>query len=224
MTKPALGLRSISYGGGVQSTALLVLAAQERAAAREGGGAGMNGTTTLEDLAVVGRRLLFTRFRELGDGPEHPGIITGLETGDSGALRALIRIDGTRSTLSTPVDYEGLTYLDEVVDVPDLPMGPFTPVADDRNAIREHDGVLYAQVGEDGEWLVVITDDLAAAKNVARWHAKDIGLALDEDDLDAFEAEWSVFEWQPENAECPWTVRPAEDGEILAVHTYGLYA
>ena len=68
-------------------------------------------------------------------------------------------------------------------------MGPFTPVADDRNGIYALDGVLYAAVGEDGETLVVLTDDLETAKKVARHHAKSVDLDLDEDDLEYFETE-----------------------------------
>lgn len=184
----------------------------------------MTSTASLEDQAVTGRRVLFTYHRELGTGPEHPGIITGLEDGYEGTRLALIRLDGTRSTLSIPTDYEGITYLDQVVDVPALPTGSFIPVADDKNVVQEHDGVLYAQTGEDGEYLVVVTDDLEAAKNVARHHAKSIGLALTEDDLEAFDAEMSTFVWEPENAECPWVVGPAQDGDENAVHTFTLYA
>jgi hypothetical protein len=181
-------------------------------------------SSTLTEKAVVGRRVTFTYYRHLKDGPAVPGIITGTETAVNGAPLARVRLDGTRSTITPPIDYEGLTYLDEVVDVPDLPMGPFTPVADDRNGIYALDGVLYAAVGEDGETLVVLTDDLEAAKTVARHHAKSVDLDLDEDDLEAFEAERSVFEWEPENSESPWTVRTAEQGEAHAIRTYCLDA
>jgi len=183
----------------------------------------MTSTASLEDLAVIGRRVLFTYHRDLGTGPEHPGIITGTEVG-FGVTVALVRLDGKRSPLSVPTDYEGLTYLDQVVDGPALPTGSFIPVANDKNAIQEHDGVLYAQTGEDGEYLVVVTDDLEAAKKVARHHAKSIGLSLTEDDLEAFDGELSTFVWEPEGAECPWVVGPAEDGDENAVHTFTLYA
>ncbi|MFD0509399.1 hypothetical protein ACFQ0G_53835 [Streptomyces chiangmaiensis] len=96
-------------------------------------------TTIAHPKAVAGRRVTFTYFRDLdvADGPEYPGIVTGTETAANGILLARIRLDGTRSNLAIPADYEGLTYLDEVVPVPELPMGRFLPVADDRNGFYE---------------------------------------------------------------------------------------
>jgi hypothetical protein len=186
----------------------------------------MSGTTTLEDLAVTGRRVLFTYYRELGDGPEHPGIITGTEDGDSGALRVLVRIDGTRSPLSVPADYEGLTYLPDVVDVPALPMGPFTPTANEANGFFEHDGVLLTAVGEDGEDVVVLTDDEDKALEAAIGYGPELGFDSDyfTDIFDPRDAKprWVVFEWQLEDAECPWLMNTAAEGDPHAVHIYYL--
>lgn len=181
-------------------------------------------TSTLTEKAVVGRRIEFTYFRELKQpNPQaFPGIITGTEPGYSGNLLALIRLDGTRSTLRTPIDYQGLTYLDEVTEVPDLPMGPFTPVADDRHGLWEKDGILYATIGEDGYDLVLITTDQTAALAVARAHLEDSLGDLDYVDFDRMTGYQAVFEWEPEDAECPWTVRWPADGYEKAVHIYYL--
>src|SRR5205823_1111058 len=101
-------------------------------------------TSTLTEKAVVGRRITFTYYRDLDQPgpPAYPGIITGTQPGYSGGLVARIRLDGKRSNLAIPVDYEGLTYLDEVVPVPELPMGRFIPVASDENGFYEKAGVL----------------------------------------------------------------------------------
>lgn len=183
----------------------------------------MTSTASLEDLAVHGRRVLFTYFRELGDGPEHPGIITGLETGGSGALRALIRIDGTRCNLSVAVDYEGLTYLDEVVDVPELPMGPFTPTAADMLGVWE--GVPLSTIGEDGADMVLLTDDRDKAVAAVRAYDQDAGVDGQFIDYDAMKPYWAVFTWEPEDAECPWTVNwDAQKDDDQAIRIYYLPA
>lgn len=187
--------------------------------------------TTLEELAVEGRRVTFTyhRDRNLPDGYAWPGIITGTEPGLSGKPQALIRLDGRRSTLSIPVDYEGITYLDEVVPVPDLPMGRFQPVADDRNGFYEKAGVLVAAIGEDGEDLVIVTDDQTAARAAAYAFSDQMGLGLESVDCVDFEVMrpcWAVFEWEPEDAECPWTVNwdGVREGDEKAVRIYYLPA
>jgi len=164
--------------------------------------------TKTTEKAVAGRRITFTYYRDLdlADGPTYPGIITGTEPGLSGALRALIRLDGTRSTLSIPVAYEGLTYLDEVIEVPELPMGRFLPFASDEFGFYEKAGVLVAAIGEDGEDLIVVTDDLAKARAAVTDYADWTGLDPDYVDLEDLRAKWAVFTWEPEDAECPWTV------------------
>ena len=184
--------------------------------------------STLETKAVVGRRVEFAYYRSLHDEAETlwaPGIVTGTETGVNGGLLARVRLDGKRSTLTVPVGYDGLRYLDQIVPVPELPMGRFTPVADDMNAFYENNGVLFAAVGEDGEDLVVLTGDVDVAKAVALAWAKDTGLDLDEDDLKYLEPRWAVFEWEPEDAECPWTVRwDASEGDDQAIRIHYLPA
>jgi hypothetical protein len=176
----------------------------------------MSSTMTTEK-AVVGRRVTFTYYRDLDQAarPAHPGIVTGTEPGLGGALLALIRLDGTRSTLSVPVTYEGITYLDEVVPVPDLPMGRFIPFASDQNGFYEKAGVLVAAIGEDGEDLIVVTDNLATARAALTDYADWTGLDLDYVDAEDLRPYWAVFEWEPENAN--WT---ATEGDDQAVHIY----
>lgn len=187
-------------------------------------------STPITDIgarAVTGRRVTFTYYRDLdqADAPAYPGIITGTEPGYNGALLARIRLDGTRSNLSIPVGYEGLTYLDQVAPVPQLPMGPFTPVADDHMGFYEKAGVLLATLGEDGEDLVIVTDDLAKARAAASAYADEIGLDPDYVHLNHLHPLWAVFEWEPEDAECPWTVNwDAAEGDDQAVHIYYLPA
>lgn len=187
-------------------------------------------TGTLTEKAVVGRRVEFTYFRDLPDGPTHPGIITGTEPGRSGSLLALIRLDGKRSNLSIPVDYEGLTYLGEVVPVPDLPMGPFIPTATypDPGVLVEKVGVLVTAVGEDGMDLIAITTDRTAAETAIRARAVELGFDVDYLDFDRMQARWGVFDWEPYDPACPWAADDwfvrwdAREGDEKAVHIFHL--
>ncbi|MEU9218830.1 hypothetical protein AB0D47_20040 [Streptomyces sp. NPDC048376] len=184
-------------------------------------------TATLENLAVTGRRIEFAYHRSLIDDTATlwaPGIITGTETGLNGSLLARVRLDGRRSSLTIPVAYEGLRYLDEVVTVPELPMGRFLPTADEA-AFYEKAGVVIAPIGEDGEELVILTGDLGKARAAALAHARDIDLDEDYIDLGALKAAWAVFEWEPEDGECLWTVRlDACEGDDMAVRVHYLPA
>ncbi|WP_399559507.1 hypothetical protein OIA45_48775 (plasmid) [Streptomyces chartreusis] len=184
----------------------------------------MTNTNTLTEKAVAGRRVEFTYHRDRGlpNPPTYPGVITGTEPGASGRLLARVRLDGTRSNLHIPVDYEGLTYLDEVGPVPELPMGRFTPVASDPYGFYKKAGVLLATIGEDGADLVVITDDPEIARAAARLYDTEIGVDVDSVNYGAMAPKWAVFEWEPEDAECPWTVSWASQGDDQAVHIYYL--
>ncbi|MFD8777581.1 hypothetical protein [Streptomyces sp. NPDC059916] len=181
-------------------------------------------TTTLTDLAVVGRRVELTYHRDLNDPaqPAHPGVITSVNADKASVW---IRLDGKRYNLPARTDYEGLTYLNEVGDVPELPMGPFTPVADDKNGLYEKEGVLFAATGEDGEDWVVVTDDRDKAYAAARAYAKERGMDLDWINAEGLKPSWAVFEWEPEDAEFPWTVRwDAAEGDDKAVRIHYLPA
>ncbi|MFI8792633.1 hypothetical protein [Streptomyces sp. NPDC055105] len=182
-------------------------------------------TITVEDLAVEGRRIELTYYRDLNDPaqPAHPGIITGVNA-DKASL--WIRLDGTRCNLAARTDFEGLRYLDEVVPVPALPMGRFTPERSDTNGFYEKDGVLLAAIGKDREDLIVIAEGREKAIAVARAYLDDQAwVDLDYVDFDNIRAHWAVFEWEPEGAESPWTVRwDAAEGDDQAVRIHYLPA
>lgn len=185
-------------------------------------------TAILEDLAVVGRRVEFAYYRSLIDDTATfwlPGIITGTEAGLNGSVLARVRFDGRRSSLTIPVAYGGLRYLDQVGPVPELPMGRFLPVADDQNGFYEEAGIVLASIGEDGEELVILTGDPGKARAAALAHAREVGLDVDFINLGALEAAWAVFEWEPEDAESLWTVRwDAAEGDDQAVRIHYLPA
>ncbi|MDX2765451.1 hypothetical protein [Streptomyces europaeiscabiei] len=181
-------------------------------------------TTATHPKAETGRRVEYAYHRSLIDDQATlyaPGIITGTEPGYNGALLAKVRLDGQRSTLHVPVDYDGLRYLDQVTPVPDLPMGPFTPVADDANGFYERAGVLVAAIGEDGEALIILTGDRDKAFAAATAYGEQIGYDPDYVALKDLQPCWAVFEWQPEDSDSPWLVRwdaAESDDQAVRVH------
>jgi hypothetical protein len=183
-------------------------------------------TTTLETMAVPGRRVERRIHQSVNDDRADvyaPGIITKTQTATNGALLARVRLDGQRSSLALPADYDGLRYLDQIVDVPELPMGPFTPTDDEKNGFTTYAGALAAPIGEDGEALVVVTTDLGTAEAAASAYAKATDLDPDYVDVDELKPMWAVFEWEPEESEYPWSVRwDATQGDDHAVHIYYL--
>lgn len=177
-------------------------------------------TSTLAERAVVGRRITLTYYRdlELDDPPAHPGIITSAP--EDGTM-VWVRLDGKRYTLAARTDFQGLTYLDDVVPVPALPMGRFTPTAADMAGVWED--VALATVGEDGEDLVLLTDAPDKARTAAKAYDADIGVDTACVDYDKVRAMWAVFEWQPEDSEKPWTVTfDAQEGVDQAVRIHYL--
>lgn len=183
----------------------------------------MSSTTT--EKAVIGRRIELAYYRDLkndsGNATYHPGIITGADTDG-----VWIRLDGSRCNLRARADYEGLRYLDQVVPVPKLPMGVFTP-APDLDGFYEKAGVLLATIGEDGEDLVIVTDDRAKAWTASCEYFREVHIGIDPDyqDADDLQPQWAVFEWEPEDAEVPWTVRwDATEGDDQAIRIYYLPA
>jgi hypothetical protein len=171
-------------------------------------------TRTLEDLAVVGRRYA-------GMNREFPGIITSVSLGV-----AEIRLDGHRSTILIPVDSDNLAFLNEVVPVPELPMGFFQPSVDHANGFWEWAGVVLAVIGEDGDELLLMTDDPGKAVAAASaFFVEEALVEVKDVDFGLLEARWAVFEWQPENAECPWLVNwDAAEGDDHAIHIHYLPA
>ncbi|MGW2725521.1 hypothetical protein [Streptomyces sp. NPDC001492] len=182
--------------------------------------------SSLTQKAVVGRRIEFTRYSDLklSDSPKKPGVITGLKPEQGASVR--IRLDGRRSTFYTRPDFEGLTYLDDVGPVPALPMGRFHPTLDDLEG--EWEGVPICSLGEDGQ-LIALTADREAATNAMNAYQLDVSgclynPAFDMVAADRLEAHWAYFEWQPEDAECPWFVHWTHEGDDQAVHLYYLPA
>jgi hypothetical protein len=176
--------------------------------------------------AEVGRRVMFTRYSDLGatDRPEKPGVITGLKPDQGASVR--IRLDGDRSGFYVRPDFEGLRYLDEVGPVPDLPMGRFHPTLDDLEG--EWEGVPICSLGEDGE-LIALAADRDAAVKAANVYRRDMHGCLYNPEFDTVTADqlvahWAYFEWQPEDAECPWYVHWTHEGDDQAVHVYYLPA
>lgn len=179
-------------------------------------------SSALKEKAVVGRRILFTYYRDLNqpEPPAYPGIITSVAE-DKASVR--VRLDGKRYNLTPRTDYRGLTYLDEVVTVPALPMGRFTPTPADMLGVWE--GVPLSTIGEDGEDLILITDDPAKARAAAMAYDQEVGVHPDSADYGRLRPGWAVFEWEPEDSECPWTVRwDAAEGDDQAVHIFYLPA
>lgn len=183
-------------------------------------------TSTLTEQAVVGRRIAFTYYRDLKrtDAPAHPGIITALVPTQGASLK--IRLDGKRTSLHVPPGYEGLSYLDEVVDpVPELPMGPFTPTAKDIGGSWEGVPVCSLEDVSGAEHVIALTDDEDTARTAVPAYLEQAGWDLDYVDLDRLEERWAVFEWEPEDAETPWTVRwDASEGDDQAIQIYYLPA
>jgi hypothetical protein len=101
-------------------------------------------------------------------------------------------------------------------------MGRFAPVANDMNGFYEHAGVLVLAIGEDGEDLVVITDDKEKAFAAAVGYGPTLGFDEDFFDREDMQARWVVFEWQPEDAEYTWLMNVAAQGDDQAVHIYYL--
>jgi hypothetical protein len=176
-------------------------------------------TDTLTQKAVIGRRVLHTRYSDLGK-PDAatPGIITELFLNQGGYVK--VRLDGQRWTLNVPVMYQGLTYLDQVVPVPELPMGRFHPTADDFGG--DWEGVPVCQLGDDD--IIILTADPDAARAALAAFCKDMYLDFEFISLEGLEGRWAVFEWQPEDAECPWLMDFAAESDDQAVRIHYLPA
>lgn len=175
-------------------------------------------TDTLHTEAVVGRRVEFAYYRDKDT--YLPGIITRI-TDDPASLR--VRLDGARSNLAVPADYEGIRYLNEVVPVPALPMGRFHPT------VADFDGSLYAGVPacefEDGD-IVILTADPETARAALPEYCKAMDMDPDYVDLalNQLNPRWVVFEWEPEDAECRWLMNFADEGADMAIHVHYLPA
>lgn len=179
-------------------------------------------TGTLTEKAVRGRRVTYAYSH--GDQKQRPGVITGTKTNAHGVLLALVRLDGARSNLHVPADHENLTYLDEVGEVPELPMGRFHPSTTGLGFDFQYDGVLVCGF-EDGDAVAVTTDQGKAAAAVATWMREVEGIDDEHtirESVGWMKPQWVVFEWEPEDAECVWLMNPAQEGDDQAVHVYYL--
>ncbi|MFE9855574.1 hypothetical protein [Streptomyces sp. NPDC005780] len=170
---------------------------------------------TLNAQAVVGRRVEFAYYRD--QDTYLPGVITEIAD-DPASLR--IRLDRDRYPVACRPDYEWIRYLDDVVPVPDLPMGRFTPTAAD------FDG-RYASIPvvqfEEGEIVLLTADNIKAGEALAEF-AADMQIAPDYADPADLVLRWVVFEWQPEDAECPWLMSFADADADHAIHIHYLPA
>lgn len=168
--------------------------------------------------AQIGRRVTFAHHH---DPIEHPGIITAVLDGV-----VKVRLDGQRSNLHVPVDFDGLRYLDEVTAVPALPMGRFYPTAKDLGDFV-FDGVAVVGFDED-EDAIVLTAERAKAVAAASTYLREACDIDDEatvrEEVSHMERRWVVFEWQPEDAECPWLMDWASEGDDMAVQLHYLPA
>lgn len=174
--------------------------------------------STLTTKLVVGRRVELALYN--APTTYRPGTITYVSP-DNTSLE--IRLDGKRYNTPTPADHEFLRILDEIVDVPSLPMGPFIPTAQDMLGIWAD--VPLATIGADGEDLILLTDDKDKAEAAAIAFAGETGLNLEAIDLEALQACWAVFTWEPEDAASPWTVNwAASEGDAMAVRIHYLPA
>jgi hypothetical protein len=180
-------------------------------------------TSTL-DKAVRGRRVTYAYYNARNGA--QPGIITGTKTATNGVLLALVRLDGTRSSIHIPADHKDLTYLDKIEPVPDLPMGRFHPSTTVLGFDFAYEGVAVCEF-EDGD-AVAVTDDRAKAEAAIATYLREAAGVDDEGDvrqqLGDLKPEWVVFEWQPEGSECVWLMNEATEGDDLAVHVYYLPA
>ncbi|WP_127468675.1 hypothetical protein [Streptomyces sp. B27] len=168
----------------------------------------MTDTVTLPAQAVIGRRVEFAYYRD--QTTFLPGIITAI-TDDPASLR--IRLDGKRNNVACRPDYDGIRYLDQVTTVPALPMGTFTPTAEDFGG-PTYAGIPVCQLDDEDILILTADQDAARAALVAYCKAQDIDPEYAEDPLTAT---WARFEWQPEDADVDWQVtfddKPA-DGAV----------
>lgn len=179
-------------------------------------------TNTIETRAVRGRRVTYAYTN---DPKQRPGIITDTMTANNGVLLVKVRLDGARSNLHIPAGHDGLTYLDEVVEVPELPMGRFHPSTTSLGFDFAYDGVPVCGF-EDGD-IVAVTADRGKAEAAVATYLREVADLDDETDIreDAarLKARWVVFEWEPEDAECVWMMNPASEGDDQTVHVFYLY-
>lgn len=179
----------------------------------------MTTTETRHPKAEAGRRVTYEFYNAR---KPHPGVITRTKTTGNGDLIALVRLDGQRSSMHVPVDLDGLTYLDEIGPVPELPMGRFQPNLQHPGIDWEYDGVIVVRF-EEGDLAAITADRAKAEAAVATFLRERDGIEDESDisdELAELKPQWAVFEWEPEDAECAWLMNYAteNDDQALQVH------
>ncbi|MGI5142599.1 MULTISPECIES: hypothetical protein [unclassified Streptomyces] len=170
-------------------------------------------TGTAHPMAQEGRRVTYAFCREPDS--DLSGVITRVD-----GAHVYVRLDGTRSNLRVHADYAGLRYLDELGPVPELPMGRFHPTAHDFNDVQ-YEGVLLAELADDD--MVALTADPVKAVAAMNAHLRRMDAYDDVTDKDV-ELRWAYFEWEPPDAEYPWTLHWATADDDMAVRLHYLPA
>ena len=167
-------------------------------------------------LAEVGRHVTVDWY----GARQMPGIITDIP---DNPLR--VRLTGTRSSVVLHPTSPHLTYLTKVIQVPELPMGAFTPTPEaDQEGTWEGIGITSL---DDCSTLAITGDKHQAMAALNAYHRElcewpnlagdDKPNATEADLLKLLEVRQVVFEWQEEGDEYPWLIRPAT-AELLAEH------
>ncbi|MFD5975535.1 hypothetical protein [Streptomyces bacillaris] len=181
----------------------------------------MTEPATLPAQAVIGRRVEFAYYRD--QTTFLPGTITAI-TDDPASLR--IRLDGKRNNLACRPDYNGIRYLDQVIAVPDLPMGRFTPTGSETGFDHAFDGVAVVEF-EAGD-MAALTPDRAKAEAAIATYLREVLGMEDESEIRDEVAELRLrsvaFEWQPEDADADWHMDDAEPNTDHAVQVHYLPA
>lgn len=185
----------------------------------------MTATVTLPAQAVIGRRIAFSYRDDLRHIPrDQVGTITAIADDQPRCLR--IRLDGARSGIYVRPDHENLRYLGEVITVPELPMGRFTPTGSEAGFDHAFDGVPVVEF-EEGD-MAVLTPDRAKAEAALATYLREVHGMEDESEIRDEVAELRlrnvVFEWQPEDADADWHMDDAELNTDHAVQVHYLPA
>lgn len=181
-------------------------------------------TSTLAEKAVTGRRIEYRVHRSVNDDRADvyaPGIITRTDTSAIGTPLVGVRLDGQRSNITMPADFDGLRYLDQVVAVPALPMGRFNPSVE-KIGSAAYQGVTVCNFDDDD--LAALTDDKGKAVAAVAAHLREAwGIEDDEvirEHTDDLVAKWVYFAWEPEDAECAWRMHWAAEGDDQAIRVH----
>lgn len=165
----------------------------------------------LPGQAVPGRRVTY----------RHPILDTDLtgsiEKVDEGTLLR-VRLDGHRRPITVQASSELVTYLDEVTDLPPIPVGRFTPIPEELNAVRA--GVPLAVIGAND--LILLTTDPDAAIAAATDYLPDMGYNPATVDWTTLETRWAGFDWPEDTTRFDWILTWVAEGDDQALHVHYL--